>query len=158
MREQEQHELPHALVSRKPESEKGKHPGEKARLGDAEQEAQDIEARRGPREAEREGDKPPRPDDPREPDSRSHAIEDQIARNLEDAIAEKEQRRPKSIRSEEHTSELQSLMRISYAVFCLKKKTQVPPQTNNPRISYKLILQTHKKTLQTHNQTYRQIT
>src|SRR3546814_4015265 len=29
----------------------------------------------------------------------------------------------RSIRSEEHTSELQSLMRISYAVFCLKKKT-----------------------------------
>src|SRR3546814_9446826 len=32
-------------------------------------------------------------------------------------------------RSEEHTSELQSLMRISYAVFCLKKKKQQP---NNP--------------------------
>src|SRR3546814_3396276 len=30
------------------------------------------------------------------------------------------------IRSEEHTSELQSLMRISYAVFCLNKKTQQP--------------------------------
>src|SRR3546814_4059871 len=29
-----------------------------------------------------------------------------------------------SYRSEEHTSDLQSLMRISYAVFCLKKKTQ----------------------------------
>src|SRR3546814_8075412 len=29
-------------------------------------------------------------------------------------------------RSEEHTSELQSLMRISYAVFCSKKKTQIP--------------------------------
>src|SRR3546814_3977552 len=29
-----------------------------------------------------------------------------------------------AIRSEEHTSELQSLMRISYAVFCLKQKTQ----------------------------------
>src|SRR3546814_9695101 len=29
---------------------------------------------------------------------------------------------PASTRSEEHTSELQSLMRISYAVFCLKKK------------------------------------
>src|SRR3546814_994495 len=29
---------------------------------------------------------------------------------------------PKARRSEEHTSELQSLMRISYAVFCLKKK------------------------------------
>src|SRR3546814_8328594 len=32
-------------------------------------------------------------------------------------------RRPQR-RSEEHTSELQSLMRISYAVFCLKKKTK----------------------------------
>src|SRR3546814_2151040 len=32
-------------------------------------------------------------------------------------------------RSEEHTSELQSLMRISYAVFCLKKKTSVNSNT-----------------------------
>src|SRR3546814_1901479 len=32
------------------------------------------------------------------------------------------------VRSEEHTSELQSLMRISYAVFCLKKKTQTKKQ------------------------------
>src|SRR3546814_7386974 len=32
-------------------------------------------------------------------------------------------RASRNIRSEEHTSELQSLMRISYAVFCLKKKT-----------------------------------
>src|SRR3546814_2741954 len=31
-------------------------------------------------------------------------------------------------RSEEHTSELQSLMRITYAVFCLKKKTETPTQ------------------------------
>src|SRR3546814_9465818 len=31
----------------------------------------------------------------------------------------------KLIRSEEHTSELQSLMRISYAVFCLKKKKRM---------------------------------
>src|SRR3546814_9745414 len=30
-----------------------------------------------------------------------------------------------AVRSEEHTSELQSLMRISYAVFCLKKKKQL---------------------------------
>src|SRR3546814_2623837 len=36
-----------------------------------------------------------------------------------DALAE----RIRETRSEEHTSELQSLMRISYAVFCLKKKT-----------------------------------
>src|SRR3546814_9700251 len=34
------------------------------------------------------------------------------------------------LRSEEHTSELQSLMRISYAVFCLKKKQQVRDEYN----------------------------
>src|SRR3546814_8090361 len=34
-------------------------------------------------------------------------------------------------RSEEHTSELQSLMRISYAVFCLKKKQQTNNQCSN---------------------------
>src|SRR3546814_2751238 len=39
-------------------------------------------------------------------------------------------------RSEEHTSELQSLMRISYAVFCLKKKKQKTHHTTNQR-SYK---------------------
>src|SRR3546814_5198342 len=36
--------------------------------------------------------------------------------------------RPQFSRSEEHTSELQSLMRISYAVFCLKKKNTVIQQ------------------------------
>src|SRR3546814_2853800 len=35
------------------------------------------------------------------------------------------------VRSEEHTSELQSLMRISYAVFCLKKKTSLHKQKAN---------------------------
>src|SRR3546814_3099861 len=37
----------------------------------------------------------------------------------------------KLLRSEEHTSELQSLMRISYAVFCLKKKKQRKQQYRN---------------------------
>src|SRR3546814_1654817 len=37
-------------------------------------------------------------------------------------------------RSEEHTSELQSLMRISYAVFCLKKKKQTTQQTHETSI------------------------
>src|SRR3546814_2848667 len=36
-------------------------------------------------------------------------------------------------RSEEHTSELQSLMRISYAVFCLKKKTSTHKTLNRTR-------------------------
>src|SRR3546814_10297106 len=35
------------------------------------------------------------------------------------------------VRSEEHTSELQSLMRISYAVFCLKQKTAKTTQTTS---------------------------
>src|SRR3546814_7786045 len=40
-------------------------------------------------------------------------------------------------RSEEHTSELQSLMRISYAVFCLKKKTISDKQSDvNKIINY----------------------
>src|SRR3546814_9038564 len=40
-----------------------------------------------------------------------------VERELRDAVARREQ-----ARSEEHTSELPSLMRISYAVFCSKKK------------------------------------
>src|SRR3546814_9379972 len=47
-------------------------------------------------------------------------------------------------RSEEHTSELQSLMRISYAVFCLKKKI-LKPRTNDVKQNY------HKKKLITDN-------
>src|SRR3546814_3933802 len=43
------------------------------------------------------------------------------------------------LRSEEHTSELQSLMRISYAVFCLKKK-----KTHCTIIHYKLNISRHK--------------
>src|SRR3546814_8763419 len=49
-------------------------------------------------------------------------------------------------RSEEHTSELQSLMRISYAVFCLKKKIK-----NN--IHYNHTKTTRTKTKQTRQQT-----
>src|SRR3546814_6984111 len=38
-----------------------------------------------------------------------------------------------TVRSEEHTSELQSLMRISYAVFCLKKKKKHKTEINTRR-------------------------
>src|SRR3546814_6384837 len=51
-----------------------------------------------------------------------HAIDPGIARGGGEPV------RP-AARSEEHTSELQSLMRISYAVFCLKTKKQ--QQTSN---------------------------
>src|SRR3546814_4377855 len=42
-------------------------------------------------------------------------------------------------RSEEHTSELQSLMRISYAVFCLKKKKNDNNYINNYRTEHELV-------------------
>src|SRR3546814_9415976 len=50
---------------------------------------------------------------------------------IEAAVRACESQHAGEIRSEEHTSELQSLMRTSYAVFCLKKKkyTQTQPKT-----------------------------
>src|SRR3546814_2513920 len=50
-------------------------------------------------------------------------------------------------RSEEHTSELQSLMRISYAVFCLKKKKNT--KTINRQHTQNLTDTQHKQTLST---------
>src|SRR3546814_6756301 len=44
--------------------------------------------------------------------------------------------RKRKRRSEEHTSELQSLMRISYAVFCLKKKRTVYNNTSRKTTQY----------------------
>src|SRR3546814_6032463 len=54
----------------------------------------------------------------------------ELARTMLDKLATLcpegcEARSELEVRSEEHTSELQSLMRISYAVFCLKKKTNL---------------------------------
>src|SRR3546814_4989057 len=43
--------------------------------------------------------------------------------------------RPDHRRSEEHTSELQSLMRFSYAVFCLKKKTYFTAQMSKRQLT-----------------------
>src|SRR3546814_2824023 len=50
-------------------------------------------------------------------------------------------------RSEEHTSELQSLMRISYAVFCLKKKNKLTQKYPNctPKLSHKTIQCPHNE-------------
>src|SRR3546814_1325081 len=47
--------------------------------------------------------------------------QDVMQRVMEQAMSPDAPRDPFEVRSEEHTSELQSLMRISYAVFCLKK-------------------------------------
>src|SRR3546814_9994265 len=53
-------------------------------------------------------------------------------------------------RSEEHTSELQSLMRISYAVFCLKKKKKTTTDKT------KHIIKTEKQTMMTETHIIRQ--
>src|SRR3546814_2929892 len=71
-----------------------------------------------------------------------HRASERIERELDDnEQAQKRLQREqdgsevKSVRSEEHTSELQSLMRISYAVFCLKKKKQQNKLKNNHELS-----------------------
>src|SRR3546814_2020164 len=46
------------------------------------------------------------------------------------------------LRSEEHTSELQSLMRISYAVFCLKKKNKITTKTTKTHTQYRPLIST----------------
>src|SRR3546814_5337136 len=43
----------------------------------------------------------------------------------------------RNFRSEEHTSELQSLMRISYAVFCLKKKKHTTHMITHKTVQYR---------------------
>src|SRR3546814_3411073 len=48
-----------------------------------------------------------------------------LAHGLEGLVHGEARRVARDLRSEEHTSELQSLMRISYAVFCLKKKIKI---------------------------------
>src|SRR3546814_5902534 len=59
---------------------------------------------------------------------------DRVVKMVEHKDATPEER---AVRSEEHTSELQSLMRISYAVFCLKKKTNKVKQLYKINLSTK---------------------
>src|SRR3546814_3498324 len=61
--------------------------------------------------------------------SRSAGTADRHSKMQRSSCAPRRSCRFAGRRSEEHTSELQSLMRISYAVFCLKKKTNIT-QTN----------------------------
>src|SRR3546814_8288404 len=60
-----------------------------------------------------------------------------------DAVPEALQDHGDQCRSEEHTSELQSLMRISYAVFCLKKKKIPHIHTQNKNKRERTIMTTH---------------
>src|SRR3546814_7469753 len=58
-------------------------------------------------------------------------IREALHHELGYAVTDKYRMKAHLLRSEEHTSELQSLMRISYAVFCLKKKTKTYRNSHN---------------------------
>src|SRR3546814_10407442 len=75
---------------------------------------------RGVREGQRFG---PQGEDRRENLYRTQDPRPDRGRSLLSGAEGQDRRRSAERRSEEHTSELKSLMRISYAVFCLKKKT-----------------------------------
>src|SRR3546814_3923261 len=85
-------------------------PGDREREQGERQEGRDADDHGGNREGDAR--------DPHHPLGRQALVEDAAADRTADRA-----------RSEEHTSELQSLMRISYAVFCLKKKKVQTPVT-----------------------------
>src|SRR3546814_2597950 len=64
----------------------------------------------------------------RDPDEIVHTVvevrEERVGLGVEPKVSDDLEQTAGKCRSEEHTSELQSLMRISYAVFCLKNKTK----------------------------------
>src|SRR3546814_2322116 len=101
-------------------------------------------------------DRPPRPDVFPERPEREAVARQPVEEILSHVAGRRLDRRPDAARrvvqrlvperSEEHTSELQSLMRISYAVFCLKKKktiTNRPSRTHNTGTTRKL----HRRTV-----------
>src|SRR3546814_4992245 len=71
-------------------------------------------------------EKPPRPQALRRASRRRRPNSEETPRGRRHALLP-------VVRSEEHTSELQSLMRISYAVFCLKKTKKRTTYTHKPR-------------------------
>src|SRR3546814_9695896 len=78
--------------------------------------AREAEAELGPEDDQNRG----------ELDDRRRDVEEQEVKHRVDALGPALDH----LRSEEHTSELQSLMRISYAVFCLKKKKKTVFQSS----------------------------
>src|SRR3546814_5218905 len=85
------------------------------RLDQREDELMSVEANDWTEEFEAEAD-------------RLAARRDELQQIVQEHVAFSEDDRKRAGRSEEHTSELQSLMRISYAVLCLKKKIPTHPQ------------------------------
>src|SRR5207247_1791852 len=66
------------------------HPGEETRLGSSQQKSQDVESRRGPNKHYRHRDGAPAHHDPCDPTPRPHAMQNEIARHFEQAVAQEE--------------------------------------------------------------------
>src|SRR3546814_6975870 len=86
----------------------------------------------------------------RNPGARCHGRKRSPTPPASSAASRRNTARARSVRSEEHTSELQSLMRSSYAVFCLKKKKN---ETRNKNILKKSVSAQDRKR-QRHNSSY----
>src|SRR3546814_1444879 len=72
-----------------------------------------------------------------------------LSKEQQKLASERAQKAGLSDRSEEHTSELQSLMRISYAVFCLKKKMKKPKSSRITFITHKSLINSKSTTIVT---------
>ena len=83
--------------SRKPMAEVIDDAGQEPGFGDAEQEAQHVEARRALHEQHRDRQHAPRDHDARDPEPRADAREDQVARHLEQRVADEEHARAESV-------------------------------------------------------------
>src|SRR3546814_4454771 len=84
---------------------------------------------------------------PIDPAARFHRTHDMLAQMLVERGPPGNERETHAIvdhRSEEHTSELQSLMRISYDVFCLRKKTIQPCKKRNTPTNQEYHKSTHE--------------
>jgi hypothetical protein len=98
-------------AAREPVGEVQDHAREEAGLGDAEEEAEDVEHRRPRGEHEQRGHDAPGHHDPRHPPSRSDLVHDQVRGHLEDRVADEEQAGPEGVgRGREPGVDLEGLL------------------------------------------------
>ena len=96
-RRHEEPDRPRPLAAREPVREIEDHPGEEAGLGDAEQEAHGVEARRPLHERRARRDQAPGDHDARHPLARAEPVQRQVARDLEEEVADEEHARAEAV-------------------------------------------------------------
>src|SRR3546814_213935 len=118
------------------DDERRQHDAEQVRRGRRDHRARDIAARHGGKGdrrldggGKRGKEQHARPERLGDKARHQHLKQNDENRKSEESHAKDDEMQPPVAQSEEHTSELQSLMRISYAVFCLKKKKKQRKRT-----------------------------